>query len=142
TPQAFVTWFRRIVFKHCDRLIRGKRLEMVDLDTRLPASAGDGHRAQFLDEQDESATLHRALRALPPDERAAIILFHFQDASLRDIASFLGVSRSVVDHRLRLARKHLSEGMMTMLQNDLQANRPSNDTRFLMRVMDGLTGLS
>jgi diguanylate cyclase (GGDEF)-like protein len=117
-------------------------LETVDLDTRLPASAGNSHPALLLEEQEEWASLHRALQALPPDERAAIILFHFQDASLSDISGFLGISRSTVDHRLRLARKHLSEGLMTMLQNDLQANRPSNDTRFLMEVMDGLTGIS
>ena len=141
-PEAFVTWFRRIIFKHCDRLVRGKRLETVPLDIRMPSAGGDSQPAQMLEARDASASLHRALQALPPDERAAIILFHFQDASLNDISGFLGISRSIVDHRLRSARKHLSEGMMTMLQNDLQANRPSNDTRFLMEVMDGLTGIS
>jgi RNA polymerase sigma factor (sigma-70 family) len=141
-PEAFVTWFRRIIFKHCDRLIRGKRVETVPLDIRMPAAAGDSHPAQVAEEREASAGLRRALQALPPDERTALVLFHFQDASLSDISSFLGISRSTVDHRLRLARKHLSEGIIAMLQSDLQANRPSNDTRFLMRVMDGLTGLS
>jgi RNA polymerase sigma-70 factor (ECF subfamily) len=141
-PEAFVTWFRRIIFKHCDRLIRGKRVETVALDIRMPAAAGDSHPAQVVEEREASAGLHRALQALPPDERTALVLFHFQDASLSDISSFLGISRSTVDHRLRLARKHLSEGIIAMLQSNLQANRPSNDTRFLMRVMDGLTGLS
>lgn len=42
-PQAFPSWFRQIVFKHCDRLTRRKRLPTTPLDEEqgLPAPADD-----------------------------------------------------------------------------------------------------
>src|SRR6266567_1151104 len=32
-PEAFLTWFRQIIFKQCDRIRRGRRLGTVPLDT-------------------------------------------------------------------------------------------------------------
>src|SRR5215475_3275057 len=32
TPAAFPGWFRRIVFKHCDRLTRGRRFSQSSLE--------------------------------------------------------------------------------------------------------------
>src|SRR5919199_314305 len=39
-PAAFPGWFRRIVFKHCDRLTRGKSLVTV------PLGAAEGRASQ------------------------------------------------------------------------------------------------
>ncbi len=41
-PHAFPAWFRRIVFKQCDRLIRGKRVTTVSLDAAPEAAAPTG----------------------------------------------------------------------------------------------------
>ncbi len=142
SPEAFISWFRRIIFKQCDRQRRGRQMVTVPLDVRLPASASADHPARLVEEREAADRVDRALQALPEGERAALVLFHFQEASLTDIAAFLGLTRSAVDHRLRSARRHFKEGILTMLHNDLQANRPSNDTRFLVRVMDNLTGLA
>src|SRR5262245_6348021 len=143
-PEAFLTWFRRILFKHCDRLWRGRRLELVPLADLAHLAAAEGRPARELEEREAADTpegVRTALRLLPEHERAALILFYYQDASLKDLAAFLGVSTSVVDHRLRAARRHLTERLLAMTQQDLQDNRPSNDPAFALKVMDQLTRL-
>ena len=41
-PIAFPGWFRRIIFKHCNRLTRGKRDELMPLETMLEIPSGGG----------------------------------------------------------------------------------------------------
>jgi RNA polymerase sigma factor (sigma-70 family) len=141
-PEAFLSWFRQIIFKQCDRIRRRQRFDLVPLDSVAQTTSGLGVPARAPEEHAAAVAVRLALDALPDLERAAIVLFYYQDASLKDIAEFLGISQSIVDHRLRSARKHLSERMLDMAQRDWQANRPSNDTHFVLEVMDGLTRLS
>src|SRR5215831_2809152 len=49
-PAAFPGWFRRIVFKHCDRLIRGKTHSLVSLDDAKGVSAGELNQQQALEQ--------------------------------------------------------------------------------------------
>src|SRR5260370_1483004 len=46
-PDAFPGWFRRIVLTQCNRMMRGKRLIFVPLDTgeRVASTASDPHVA-------------------------------------------------------------------------------------------------
>jgi DNA-directed RNA polymerase specialized sigma24 family protein len=41
-PEALASWFRRILFKHCDRLIRGKHYRTVQLDNLALPSTEQG----------------------------------------------------------------------------------------------------
>ena len=141
-PEAFLTWFRRIIFKHCDRAWRTRRPEVLSLEQMTRAEAAEAGPARTTEEPEATAPVRTALATLAKPERAAIVLFYYQDASLKDMAAFLDVSPSVIDHRLRTARKHLSERLLAMTQHDLQDNRPSNDAQFVLRVMDGLTRLA
>ena len=141
-PEAFLAWFRRIIFKHCDRLWRARQPDVVSLAAMSHTAAPDSGPARAAEEREAAAPVRRALATLPEYERSAIVLFYYQDASLKDMAAFLGVSVSVIDHRLRTARKHLSERLLAMTQHDLQDNRPSNGAQFVLRVMDGLTRLA
>jgi diguanylate cyclase (GGDEF)-like protein len=70
------------------------------------------------------------------------VLFYYQGASLKDMAAFLEITPSVADHRLRAARQHLGERLLSMTQQDLLDNRPSNAPQFVLRVMDVLTRLA
>jgi RNA polymerase sigma factor (sigma-70 family) len=139
-PEAFLAWFPRIVFKHCDRQWRAARPEQLPLEAgrAVPSDVA----AAPADRLERAAAVRQAIDALPEPERAAVMLFYFEQASLKDSAQFLGVTPSVVDHRLRSARKHLSERLWIMAEQDLSAYRPSNDARFVTRVMDGLTRLA
>jgi len=53
--------------------------------------------------------LWSAVAALPPERRAAVTLFYYEDMSLDEIARCLGVPRGTVKSRLARARAQLKE---------------------------------
>jgi RNA polymerase sigma-70 factor (ECF subfamily) len=50
-----------------------------------------------------------AVRALPPDQRAAVALFYFEDLNIADTAIALDVPAGTVKTRLMHARRKLRE---------------------------------
>ena len=55
--------------------------------------------------------LQRALRALSPAQRAAVILFYYEDSPIGEIASLMETSPGTVKTHLHRARKHLAEAL-------------------------------
>ena len=53
--------------------------------------------------------LWEAVCALPPERRAAVVLFYYEDMPVDDIAKALGVPTGTVKSRLSRARKQLKE---------------------------------
>lgn len=60
-----------------------------------------------LDTEQHRALIEEALRELPPDQRAALVLYHFEDSSYQEIASRLGASLAKVKTDIRRARLSL-----------------------------------
>jgi RNA polymerase sigma factor (sigma-70 family) len=135
-PLAFPNWLRRIVFKRCDRMIRGKRpLKIVSTEAALELISSDKNPAELAEEDEVNKLLHTALDHLSEEERQIVELFYISDHSQGQIAEFLGVNISTVKNRMRTARGHLKERLLSMLEEDLQGNRPSQDGSFVDRVL-------
>jgi len=132
---AFPGWFRRIVFKHCDRLRRGKRIEATKLIANRVASAepGPGAGAE-LHEMKERVL--KAVGGLPENERTVTTLFYIDGYSQKDIADFLEVPATTVNNRLHASRKRLKKRMIAMVKETLEERAP--DERFSKRVIEGL----
>ena len=60
-------------------------------------------------EPPQAGGLWEAVCALPPDRRAAVTLFYYEDMPEREIAKVLGVPLGTVKSRLSRARKQLKE---------------------------------
>ena len=138
-PVAFPGWFRRIIFKHCNRLTRGKRDELMPLETMLEIPSGGRDPADEIEEQETKSLVLAAVTALPENQRQVTTLFYISGFSQRQIADFLEVPVTTVDNRLRTSRKRLkatlhSERMITMLKNTLHENAPSRDESFVNAV--------
>jgi RNA polymerase sigma factor (sigma-70 family) len=121
-PIAFPGWFKRIVFKHCDRLTRGKRLATAPLDAagELPArTPGPVDQAETRETQD---TVLRAMGELPAHEREVTTLYYIDGYSQNEIAAFLEVPTSTVKSRLYASRKRLKERILDMTRDTLQSN--------------------
>ena len=99
-PAAFPGWFRRIAFKHCDRIARRKRVVTVPLElaAELPAEGADPADAVQRRELRESVLA--AIRSLPDAERETTTLFYIDGYSQQDIAGFLEVPVGTVKSRL------------------------------------------
>jgi RNA polymerase sigma-70 factor (ECF subfamily) len=102
--RAFAAWAFRIVSRRCARQIGAaaerRRMEAEPGEAPEPvaeaaAGAADGDR------------LRAAIRGLPPEQRAAIALFHFEELSVAEVAVALDVPAGTVKTRLMHARRKL-----------------------------------
>jgi RNA polymerase sigma-70 factor, ECF subfamily len=109
------TWLYRIAYNAClDELKRSQRVVQLPLE-EIAEPAGP-----WLDPGEVLARRHDlvpALAALPPDERAAVLLVDAQGFDYKDAASVLGVPAGTVASRLSRARaalrravSHVEEG--------------------------------
>ncbi|OBJ68142.1 RNA polymerase sigma factor SigM [Mycobacterium sp. 1274756.6] len=99
---AVSSWLYRIVVNACrDRLRNTCAHETRPLeDTAVVAD----RTAQVA----TAITVHRALRRLPTDQRAAVIAVHLQDRSVAETARALGVAEGTVKSRCARARVRLA----------------------------------
>jgi len=126
-PAAFAPWFRRIVFKHCDRITRRKEVKTVPLDEATPVAADATRRTEMHEEVLE------AIQKLPERQREATTLFYIDGYSQNEIAEFLEVPVTTVQKRLYDSRKKLKERMLDMVKETLKNNAP--DERFSQKVI-------
>ena len=102
---AFLPWAYRIVSRRCARIIRGAQRgralarELAAEPVPAPAGATDFER------------LRAAIRALPPEQRAAVALFYYEDLSVADISTALDVPAGTVKTRLMHARLKLRSAL-------------------------------
>jgi RNA polymerase sigma-70 factor (ECF subfamily) len=99
---AFPAWAYRIVTRRCAGRIRSNQRQRA-----LAAALAAEPQVVAAAPVDDHAGLHAAIRALPPEQRAAIALHHFEHLSLAEVAVALAVPVGTVKTRLFHARRKL-----------------------------------
>ncbi len=98
------------------------RNRLIDLQRRAPAVADDAlpeaESAELaaesaLEAQQLNSALHRAIRALPGEQKEALVLQQFSGLSLEEIAALTETPVETVKSRLRYAMRKLREQMST-----------------------------
>jgi RNA polymerase sigma factor (sigma-70 family) len=135
-PRAFAAWFRRVVLKQCDRLVRGKHLATVSLEEAAEVACRGPDPAQVVETVEMQEIVRFAIRALPEAERAVTVLFYMSEYSHQEISEFLGIPVTTVKSRLHSARNRLRDRMVELLDNSLREQRPSRDESFAARVAE------
>lgn len=143
-PAAFGAWFRRIVFTHCDRVTRRKRLPSAGLDAALAIATPEPSPHDVLERAETAKALRAAIATLSDAEQQVVLLYYMSEQSLAAIAEFLGVTTNTVKTRLYAARQRL-RSHMSDIEKKLGNARPSRDSRFSEKVRRlirpaGLTG--
>ena len=70
----------------------------------------EGLEERVAPERDEERSyLWDAVRALPEDQRLAVLLYYYEDMPVAEIARTLGIAQGTVKSRLSRARKQLKE---------------------------------
>jgi RNA polymerase sigma factor (sigma-70 family) len=126
-PAAFPGWFRRIVFKYCDRIARARRIPIAPLDALADLSSSAPGPEEMVERQEQAEHLLRAIGSLSHGQRIATTLYYIDGYSQREVAVFLEVPISTVKNRLYAARKRLKERMVTMVETTLQAHTLPED---------------
>lgn len=115
---TFSTWLFRVVTNTCfDQLRRRKRHQHLSLDESpqyaeraLERRPDDSCPEAFIERNELSGQVERALRMLRADYRLIIVLRHMQDFSTAQIAAIVGCSVASMKsrlHRARLALRYL-----------------------------------
>ena len=141
-PAAFAGWFRRIVFKQCDRITRRQTVVTVPLETDTELLHGALVVSGFSrtgGEDERRADVIEALRHLPEHERSTMTLFYIGGYSMEEVATFLEVPLSTIKGRLHSARERLRTMLVDTVADDLRARRPSRNEAFATAVVDLLT---
>jgi RNA polymerase sigma factor (sigma-70 family) len=144
-PAAFAGWFRRIVFKQCDRITRRRVIATVSLEPSAETdvvSGFTGRRSAWREgasrtlDEERKAEVFDAVRELPDHERSAMTLFYIGGYSMEEVATFLEVPVSTVKGRLHSARERLRTMLLDTMTDHLRARRPSRNESFETRVVD------
>ncbi len=123
-PAAFPGWFRRIIFKQSDRLIRGKRVSTMPLDITIDVPVMELNPSLLVERREMSARVWRAVEALPEHERLVTVLFYSTGYALKEIAVFLEVPVTTVKKRLYNARQRLKDDLIDYVRESLHEARP------------------
>jgi RNA polymerase sigma factor (sigma-70 family) len=137
-PGAFPAWLRRIVFKHCDRVMRRKKSIALSPDAITDAvdHAQSCHNTPhaIVEKNEFAGQVRAAIASLPEHERVVVVLFYMGDHSQQKIAEFLEVPISTIKTRLFTARKKLKEKVLPMLTETLEEQRPSTTPEFAATI--------
>lgn len=107
TPGAgrFDAWMHRVAMNLCyDRLRRRREIVTAEPPEQADPSPGAEHG---MVEAERAKRVEAAVRDLPPRQRDALILCHYQDFSNIDAADLLGVSVEAVESLLSRGRRSL-----------------------------------
>jgi RNA polymerase sigma-70 factor (ECF subfamily) len=114
TPGTFEGWLHRITTNlFLDSARRKQRIRFEgladDVAQRLPGN--DPSPAQAFDDRHMDSDVQSALKALPPDYRAAVVLCDIEGFSYEEIAATLGVKLGTVRSRIHRGRAQLREAL-------------------------------
>ena len=98
-------WLRRVTTNLAiDQLRKTRRLDVTD---EPPEQVHQPEQPRLLEAGDSNAQLERALAQLPDRQRAALVLFHFEDMSQRDVAAAMAITEDALESLLARARRKL-----------------------------------
>ncbi len=137
-PAAFPGWFRRIVFKQCDRLSRSKTAKLEPLETAQEKVSRTLNQVEAMEQREMKTQVWGAIDALPEHERAAVMLYYLSGYSQAEVGEFLDVPVTAIKKRLFSARQRLRELLMDVVADTLRESRPSQDERFAASVIEML----
>lgn len=100
-PGAVKTWLLKITL-NCARQVRRREGRIIYTDDLTPYDQGQSDRTPDI-------SLWQAVCALPPEQRAVVTLFYYEDMSVKDIARILSLPEGTVKSRLNRARRRLRE---------------------------------
>jgi RNA polymerase sigma-70 factor (ECF subfamily) len=121
-PDRFDVWLHRLLVRSCIDEARRLRRHRIDLElTPLDAPAAADHESAVADRDQ----IERGFVRLEPEMRAVLVLHHYLDLSLQDVAVTLGIPIGTAKSRLHRAVRL----MRAALEADARAARALSEGR-------------
>ncbi|MBP2704664.1 RNA polymerase sigma factor SigM [Microbispora sp. RL4-1S] len=122
---AVTTWLHRIVVNACLDRMRRKSVRPVADDELIEAAERDAPHTDQTGEREISLEVTAALKLLPADQRAALVLVDMMGYGVDDAASVLGVPPGTVKSRCARGRAKLAP-ILSHLRNRSDLTRVSS----------------
>ncbi|WP_214107020.1 RNA polymerase sigma factor SigM [Acrocarpospora catenulata] len=122
---AVTTWLHRIVVNACLDRMRRKSVRPVADDELLEAAERDAQLPDQTAEREVSLEVTAALKLLPADQRAALVLVDMMGYSVEDAAAVLEVPAGTVKSRCARGRAKLAP-ILAHLRNRSDLTRVSS----------------
>lgn len=122
---AVTTWLHRIVVNACLDRMRRKAARPVADDELIEAAERDAPLPDHTGEREVSMEVSAALKLLPPDQRAALVLVDMMGYAVEDAAAVLGVPAGTVKSRCARGRAKLVP-ILSHLRNRSDLTRVSS----------------
>lgn len=107
-PARFGPWAYRIVTHKCTDQLRRRQVRRRRSSSMTEDVPAEPSRARQRQEHEENVEpLRRALRQVPPEQRALLALVYFEQLSLHEVAQALDLPVGTVKSRLHAARTEL-----------------------------------
>ncbi len=120
----FKSWLYGITLNVCRNFMRERKIDPYSLDAIMGGMSRDISclSVEMVDPEEiaEERELHRmvlnAVQSLSPKVRVATLLFYYEQLSLQEIATILGISVVAVKGRLHTSRKQLREQLLPLVE--------------------------
>jgi RNA polymerase sigma-70 factor (ECF subfamily) len=109
--QPLRPWLLGIARNACIDMLRrrGRQPEPIEMDVATHIAGDDPSPDDAIDTRSQSRRVEAALGSLPQNQREALLLFHQEQLSYRDIAGVLGVPIGTVMTWIHRARRALRD---------------------------------
>lgn len=110
---SFRTFFYRIVSRLC--IDRTRKMKPVYLHDVPDTPDNQPHASESMASAERTAAIRRAMDALPPNQRIAIILRHYDELDYRSIAESMGITEKAVERLLARGREHMRHSLANLM---------------------------
>lgn len=118
-PEAFWGWLSAMTANHCRNVLtRGRREAQIPEDDEgnslLDAFESLDEQTvpdKALDNDETRRMIAELVDQLPPPQRQCVLMFYYEEMSVKDIAAALETSEGTVKSRLNYARKAIKSGV-------------------------------
>lgn len=118
-PEAFWGWLSAMTANHCRNVLtRGRREAQIPEDDEgnslLDAFESLDEQTvpdKALDNDETRRMIMELVDQLPPPQRQCVLMFYYEEMSVKDIAAALKTSEGTVKSRLNYARKAIKSGV-------------------------------
>lgn len=128
-PELFQAWFNKILIRKCwDRIKKHRKQSEESLDDGKYDLLNDCSEVfETVHTKYMNSVIRKSVNNLKPEMRATVVLYYYNDFSIKEIAKIMSCYQGTVKSRLHYAKKVLEKD----LKGDISENR--GDTSYSVK---------
>ena len=105
-PKSFLSWLKIITAHYCSNLI--KQEDEIDILTDyIEDTDVQINPEKYIEKEEMSALIRNAVNKLPPTQKECILMYYYEELSIKEIAKILNIKEGTVKSRLYTARQSM-----------------------------------